>query len=42
MSHTAYTFSLTAEPFPRHPLLLRNVASAKYGGDWHSTPHAPS
>ena len=42
MSHTNYSFSLTAEPFPRQPLILRNVASAKYGGDWHSTPHAHS
>lgn len=42
MSHTNYTFSLTKEPFPRQQMILRNVASARYGGDWHSTPHAHS
>lgn len=40
MSHTNYTFSLTKESLPRQHMILRNVASAKYGGDWHSTPHA--
>ena len=42
MSHTNYTFSLTKESLPRQHMILRNVASAKYGGDWHSTPHAHS
>ena len=42
MSHTNYTFSLTKESLPRQHMVLRNVASAKYGGDWHSTPHAHS
>lgn len=43
MSHTNYTFSLTEEDsLPRKQMILRNVASAKYGGDWHSIPHAHS
>lgn len=42
MSHTNYTFSLTKEALPRQQMILRNVASATYGGDWHSTPHAHS
>ena len=42
MSHTNYTFSLTKESLPRQHMIMRNVASAKYGGDWHSTPHAHS
>ena len=33
MSHTNYTFSLTKESLPRQQMILRNVASAKYGGD---------
>jgi AraC-like DNA-binding protein len=40
MSHTNYPFSLVPEAFPRRELILRNVASSRYGGDWHSTPHA--
>lgn len=40
MSHTNYTFSLTKESSARHQIILRNAASAKYGGDWHSIPHA--
>lgn len=40
MSHTNYTFSLTMESSPRQHMILRNVASATYGGDWHSIPHA--
>ena len=40
MSHTNYPFSLMPEAFPRRELILRNVASSRYGGDWHSTPHA--
>lgn len=42
MSHTNYTFSLTTEALPRQQMVLRNVASATYGGDWHSIPHAHS
>ncbi len=42
MSHTNYTFSPPSEPSPRQQMILRNVASAKYGGDWHSIPHAHS
>ena len=42
MSHTNYPFGLLPEPLPRQQMVLRNVASAKYGGDWHSTPHAHS
>lgn len=40
MSHTHYAFNLMKGPRPRDQLKLRNVASAKYGGDWHSIPHA--
>ena len=42
MSHTYYTFSPPKESPPRQRMVLRNVASAKYGGDWHSIPHAHS
>ena len=42
MSHTDYTFSPPSEPSPRQQMVLRNVASAKYGGDWHSIPHTHS
>ena len=42
MSHTDYTFSPPSEPAPRQQMILRNVASAKYGGDWHSIPHTHS
>lgn len=42
MSHTNYTFSLTKESDLRQRMILRNVASAKYGGDWHSLPHTHS
>lgn len=42
MSHTNYTFSLMKESLPRQKLILRSVASAKYGGDWYSIPHAHS
>lgn len=42
MSHTNYTFSLTKEALPRQQIVLRNVASATYGGDWHSIPHSHS
>lgn len=42
MSHTNYPLSLTKGPLPRQQMLLRSVASAKYGGDWYSIPHAHS
>lgn len=42
MSHTNYTFSQAKGSLPRQQMILRNVASAKYGGDWHSTPHTHS
>lgn len=42
MSNFHYAFS-TAKNNPSQELMkLRNVASAKYGGDWHSIPHAHS
>lgn len=40
MSHIHYTFNLTKGSRPLEHLKLRDVASAKYGGDWHSIPHA--
>ena len=42
MSHTNYTFTLTQEIPTREKMILRNVASAKYGGDWYSIPHSHS
>ena len=42
MSHTNYTFSRATESLPRQQMILRSVASAKYGGDWYSIPHAHS
>lgn len=42
MSHTNYAFSLMKESLPREKMVLRNVASAKYGGDWYSIPHSHS
>lgn len=42
MSYTNYTFSPMEEALPRQQMILRNVSSAKYGGDWHSLPHAHS
>lgn len=39
MSHQNYIFSLPEDSSFHNMLKLRNVASAKYGGDWHSTPH---
>ena len=42
MSHTYYPFSLMEGSFSRRQMILRNAASAKYGGDWHSIPHAHS
>ena len=42
MSHTNYTFTPSKDPAHRQQMALRNAASAKYGGDWHSIPHAHS
>lgn len=42
MSHTHYAFQLTKESQPHEKITLRNVGSAKYGGDWHSIPHSHS
>ena len=42
MSHTNYTFAPSRETLPRRSMTLRNVASATYGGDWHSIPHTHS
>ena len=39
MSHVHYAFNLTKESPAQEQLQLRNVASAQYGGDWHSIPH---
>ena len=39
MSNQNYIFTLPADTFLPNILKLRNVGSAKYGGDWHSTPH---
>ena len=40
MSHIHYVFNLMKESRSQELLKLRNIASAKYGGDWHSIPHA--
>ena len=40
MSHINYTFNLMKESLPRQKMILRSVASAKYGGDWYSIPHS--
>lgn len=42
MSHAYYPFTVMKESSPRQQITLRNVASAKYGGDWYSIPHAHS
>lgn len=39
MSNENYIFSLPSESHLHNTLKLRNVGSAKYGGDWHSIPH---
>jgi len=39
MSNQNYIFSLPDNSHFLNTLKLRNVGSAKYGGDWHSTPH---
>ena len=40
MSHIHYVFNQMKENRAQEQLKLRNVASARYGGDWHSIPHA--
>ena len=40
MSNIHYTFNITKKLPPQEQMKLRSVASAKYGGDWHSIPHA--
>ena len=42
MSHIHYAFNMVKEKQSQDQMKLRNVASAKYGGDWHSIPHAHS
>ena len=42
MSHTHYPINQAKESQPHEKMILRNVASAKYGGDWHSIPHSHS
>lgn len=42
MSHIHYAFNMVKEKQSQEQMKLRNVASAKYGGDWHSIPHAHS
>lgn len=39
MSNQNYIFSLPEDSYLHSTLKLRNVGSARYGGDWHSTPH---
>ena len=40
MSNIHYTFNITKNLPTQEQLKLRSVATAKYGGDWHSIPHA--
>lgn len=42
MSHAYYPLTLAKESSAQQRIVLRNVASAKYGGDWNSIPHAHS
>lgn len=42
MSHIHYAFNMVKEKQSQDQMKLRNVASAKYGGDWHSIPHSHS
>ena len=42
MSNIHYAFNLMKESRSQEHLKLRSVASAKYGGDWHSIPHSHS
>ena len=39
MSHTNYPFKLISEAISRQQMILRSIASSRYGGDWHSIPH---
>ena len=39
MSNKRYVLELSTENDIRSTAILRNISSAKYGGDWHSTPH---
>lgn len=39
MSNQHYIFNFADESHLRNTLILRNASSARYGGDWHSTPH---
>lgn len=39
MSNRRYELDISSENDIRGSAKLRNVASAKYGGDWHSLPH---
>ena len=40
MSHVHYSFNQSTDSKLHEQLILRNVASAKYGGDWPSIPHS--
>lgn len=42
MSNKRYTLELSEENDIRSNARLLNVSSARYGGDWHSVPHAHS
>lgn len=42
MSHIHYAFNMVKEKQSQDQMKLRNIASAKYGGDWHSIPHSHS
>jgi len=42
MSNRRYVLDLAKENQLRSHTRLLNVSSARYGGDWHSTPHAHS
>lgn len=42
MSHQHYVFSIPQSGQSRNRVKLRNAASARYGGDWSSIPHAHS
>ena len=40
MSNRRYALDLSAESDIRSTARLLNISSARYGGDWHSIPHA--
>lgn len=40
MSHQHYAFTIPQQTESRISVKLRNAASARYGGDWSSIPHA--